>query len=102
MAPILLAAPSCCGLPLAGFLGTAALPLLVRATPWLLLGTALALAASLVGVRRRLRPEGERRPGAARGPRSSPPFHPAGLHRPVSGDLAGACPAGVDASTTIT
>jgi hypothetical protein len=45
ISPALVAVPSCCGVPLVAFLGTSILPVLVWATPWLLLATTAGLAA---------------------------------------------------------
>lgn len=53
--PSLFAVSSCCGMPLALFLGTAAVGFLFKATPWLLLVTIAMLAANLVVMRRAAR-----------------------------------------------
>jgi len=45
ISPALVAVPSCCGVPLVAFLGTSIIPVLVWATPWLLLATTAGLAA---------------------------------------------------------
>lgn len=68
--PTIFAVSACCGTPAALFLSTAAIGLLLRATPWILAGTILLLAANLVLMRRSRRPrEGPveyARPGATK------------------------------------
>lgn len=52
VAPSLFAVSSCCGMPLALFMGTAAVGFLFKATPWLLLITIAMLGANLFVMRR--------------------------------------------------
>lgn len=49
--PVLLAVSSCCGVPLALFLGASGVIFLYRLTPWLLMSTVALLAFSLAGWR---------------------------------------------------
>lgn len=53
--PAFVAVPSCCGAPLAAFVGASLLPVLVAATPWLLLITVASLATVDVALYRRWR-----------------------------------------------
>jgi len=48
ISPAFVAVPSCCGVPLVAFLGTSIVPVLVWATPWLLLATTAGLSAYMV------------------------------------------------------
>lgn len=55
VAPSLFAVSSCCGIPLALFLGAGAIGFLFKATPWLLLVTIAMLVANLMVMRRAAR-----------------------------------------------
>lgn len=54
-APALIAVPSCCGVPLLGFLGAGAVPILFQAAPWLLLATTAGLAIFVLLLRHQWR-----------------------------------------------
>ncbi len=80
VAPSLFAVSSCCGMPLALFMGTAAVGFLFKATPWLLLITVAMLVGNLVLVRSATTTLPTHRPTAG----SNPGCHPETGGQPVA------------------